>query len=101
MVFIEQKPLLDHELVRHAIVVLGRNVLFIPPLLAAIMRGPLKERSCCPSDASGIRSEAGAHRGRKLADLMVRFTQASQNGHFLSPQWTEECQQVTRCPEGR
>ena len=40
MVFIEQKPLPDHELVRHAIVVLGRNVLFIPPLLAAIMKGP-------------------------------------------------------------
>jgi hypothetical protein len=40
MVFIEQKPLLNHELVRHAIVVLGKNVLFLPPLLAAVMRGP-------------------------------------------------------------
>jgi hypothetical protein len=28
MVFIEQKPLLNHELVRHAIMVLGKNVLF-------------------------------------------------------------------------
>jgi len=40
MVFIEQKPLLNHELVRHAIVVLGKNVIFLPPLLAAILRGP-------------------------------------------------------------
>jgi integrase len=40
MVFVEQKPLLNHELVRYAIVVLGKNVLFLPPLLAAIMRGP-------------------------------------------------------------
>jgi hypothetical protein len=40
MIFIEQKPLLNHKLVRHAIVVLGKNTQFLPPLLAAIMRGP-------------------------------------------------------------
>jgi hypothetical protein len=39
MIFIEQNPLPDHELVRHAIVALGKNTLFLPPLLAAIMRG--------------------------------------------------------------
>jgi hypothetical protein len=26
---------------------------------------------------------------------MVRFNQASQLGHFLSHQWTEECHQVS------
>jgi len=26
---------------------------------------------------------------------MVRFNQASQDGHFLSPQWSEECRQVS------
>jgi DUF1016 N-terminal domain len=39
MLFIEQKPLLNHKLVRYAIVDLGKNTLFLPPLLAAIMRG--------------------------------------------------------------
>jgi hypothetical protein len=40
MICIEQNRLPDHELVRHAIVALGKNTLFLPPLLAAIMRGP-------------------------------------------------------------
>jgi hypothetical protein len=31
---------------------------------------------------------------------MVRISKAGQNGHFLRPQWTEECQQVT-APESR
>jgi hypothetical protein len=39
MVFIEQKSLQNHALVRNAIVVLGKNPLFLPPLPAAIMRG--------------------------------------------------------------
>ena len=48
MVLTEQKSLLNHDLVRHAIVVLGKNVRLIPPLLAAITRGPL----CACHDAA-------------------------------------------------
>jgi hypothetical protein len=42
----------------------------------------------------GICGTSQAHRGRKLTALVVRFYPASQAGHFLSHQWTEECRQV-------
>ena len=54
MVFIEQNPLLNYELARHAIVALGKNTLFLSPLLAAIMRGPLVPRPrATPAGALG------------------------------------------------
>jgi hypothetical protein len=40
MLFMEQKSSQNQRLVRHAIMVLGKNTLFLPPLLAAEMRGP-------------------------------------------------------------